>query len=138
MDESNRLGVQTTYSCFNFVNHVMQYLEFNQSKKAFEVALGFITRAALSNPVHMKEIEVMLPKYSKYISTAVMSENDVIASDAISLINQYLMIGQNELVLEMISRESLLKALQNKRYTFPRNCCLKCYSIFKTYFQCGG
>ena len=93
----------------------MQYLEFHQSKKAFEVALGFITRAALSNPVHMKEIEIMLPKYSKYISTAVMSENDVIASDAISLINQYLMIGQNELVLEMISRESLLKALQNKR-----------------------
>ena len=62
----------------------------------------------------MKEIERLIPKYGKIIVESVNSENECIAADAISLITQYLIIGQTDLVSLMMQSKSLHNAIQSK------------------------
>ena len=62
----------------------------------------------------MKEIERLIPKYGKIIVESVNSENECIAADAISLITQYLIIGQTDLVSLMVQSKSLHNAVQSK------------------------
>ena len=66
--------------------------------------------------VHMKEIEKLIPKYGNIIVKSVDSDNECIAGDALSLITQYLITGQTDLVTIMMNQSrSLHNAIHSKR-----------------------
>ena len=49
LDDSLRVGIQTSFSAFNIVETIMPFLEADDPT-VVEVAFGYITRACFSNP----------------------------------------------------------------------------------------
>jgi len=73
-------------------------------EKLFEIALGFITRSVLSNPVHLHQMEILLPDLIESINWAVTSTNGITAGDALALVNQYLLVGNFDLALAILQQ----------------------------------
>ena len=119
LDEASRVAIQQCYSHFDFLAAASRFLEPPcQDEKLFEFALSFVTRGVLSNAVHSTKMQSILPHLSHAINGAITSSNAGVASDALSLVHQYLVIGLLDLAISLLNQpnaEALTIALKNSR-----------------------
>ena len=118
-DEACRCSIQQSYTEYEFISIVINFISQFEDEKMLEVCIGFLTRNILSSSIHLEQGKRLLGAIGGELNAAVCCTNQSIATDALNIINQYLVVGDLDIATTLLTtpdRNVLHMALASSRY----------------------